>query len=101
MSVEERVVAKIMQDSYEVCYKRNITRSKGLWRAESPLVTSLPIFVLQLLCIILTIRIITLLLKPLRQPRIVAEILVRMCVCVCVYMCVLVSSYYLIDHHQF
>lgn len=63
-------------DKLEVCYKKNITASKGLWRAENALVTSLPQFIFQLFLIILIIRIVTLILKPLRQPRIVAEILV-------------------------
>lgn len=65
----------------QICYTKNLTRSNGLWRAENPLATSLPLFVLQLSLIILIIRIVMLILKPLRQPRIVAEILVSIIVC--------------------
>ncbi len=68
-------------DKFEVCYKKNITGSKGVWRAENALVTTLPQFVLQLFLIILITRIVSLLLKPLRQPRIMAEILVSTCSC--------------------
>jgi hypothetical protein len=66
-------------DKFVVCYKKNITGSKGVWRAENALVTTLPQFVLQLFLIILITRIVSLLLKPLRQPRIMAEILVSTC----------------------
>jgi hypothetical protein len=69
------VIEKI--DKFEACYKKNITGSRGLWRAENALISTLPQFILQLFLIILIIRIVALLLKPLRQPRIMAEILVR------------------------
>jgi hypothetical protein len=73
---ENQWIVNLTVETFEVCYRKNITGSRGLWRAENALVNSLPQFVLQLFLIILIIRIIAFVLKPLRQPRIVAEILV-------------------------
>lgn len=47
-----------------------------MWKAENPLVESLPTFVLQLALTLLTVRLLLLILKPFRQPRFMAEILV-------------------------
>lgn len=77
-------------DKFEVCFRKNITQ-RSLWRGENIMIASLPTFVLQLFCIILIIHIITFVLKPLRQPRIVAEILVS----IYIYM-----LFILLDHHQ-
>ncbi|XP_058075784.1 cation/H(+) antiporter 15-like [Magnolia sinica] len=49
--------------------------SNGIWRGEDPLSYSLPLFVLQLSLIIIVTRTLVFLLKPLRQPRVVSEIL--------------------------
>ncbi|XP_059441419.1 cation/H(+) antiporter 15-like [Corylus avellana] len=74
MAKDEWIVIETI-DKFEACYRKNITGSRGLWRAENALIASLPQFILQLFLIILIIRIVALLLKPLRQPRIMAEIL--------------------------
>ncbi|KAF5464271.1 hypothetical protein F2P56_014360, partial [Juglans regia] len=63
------------EGNFEFCYNKSIIQSNGLWRAENALTSSLPIFVAQLAFIILINRIAVLLLKPLGQPRITAEIL--------------------------
>ena len=59
-----------------MCYVINIVNSQGIWRAENPLVKSLPVFILQVAITLLTFRLLLLILKPLRQPRFIAEILV-------------------------
>ncbi|GJN14745.1 hypothetical protein PR202_gb01601 [Eleusine coracana subsp. coracana] len=47
----------------------------GIWNGGNPLEFSLPLFILQTAIIVATTRILVLLLKPIRQPRVIAEIL--------------------------
>ncbi|XP_022153450.1 cation/H(+) antiporter 15-like [Momordica charantia] len=62
-------------DHSVVCYNSNITHEGSLWRAENPVASTLPVFALQLCLIIFFSRVLIFILKPLRQPPIVAEIL--------------------------
>lgn len=63
-------------NSMVMCFKKTVTHVKGLWRAENALAASLPLLVLQLFVILCVNRILVLALRPLRVPRIAAEILV-------------------------
>nr|XP_034586568.1 cation/H(+) antiporter 15-like [Setaria viridis] len=47
----------------------------GIWQGVNPLEFSLPLFILQTAIIVATTRLLVLLLKPIRQPRVIAEIL--------------------------
>ncbi|WCJ19042.1 cation/hydrogen exchanger 15 [Euphorbia peplus] len=58
-----------------LCYFENITDDKAFWKSENSLISSLPYFVIQLSIMMLLIRIFFLILKPLRQPRFLAELL--------------------------
>ncbi|KAL6013183.1 hypothetical protein ACLOJK_003675 [Asimina triloba] len=58
-----------------VCYTPSMMLSNGMWNGKSPLSFTIPVFVIQLTLIILTSRILVFLLKPFKQPRVVAEIL--------------------------
>ncbi|XP_003566124.2 cation/H(+) antiporter 15 [Brachypodium distachyon] len=58
-----------------VCYSPMMVTTYGIWQGVSPLEFSLPLFILQVTIIVGTTRILVLLLKPLRQPRVIAEIL--------------------------
>lgn len=50
--------------------------SHGVFQGENPLNAALPLVILQI-CLVLTLtRVLAYLLKPLRQPRVVAEIVV-------------------------
>jgi hypothetical protein len=60
-----------------VCYSPMMVTAYGIWQGGNPLEFSLPLFILQTAIIVVTTRILVLLLKPFRQPRVIAEILVR------------------------
>ncbi|KAM5546594.1 hypothetical protein ABKV19_002399 [Rosa sericea] len=62
-------------DNVTVCYLKNISRIDGLWKAENPLLDSLHVLVIQLVLILFVNQVLVFLLRPLRQPRIVADIL--------------------------
>ncbi|XP_043687845.1 cation/H(+) antiporter 15-like [Telopea speciosissima] len=58
-----------------VCYSPNMITTSGIWQGDNPLDFSLPLFILQLTIIVLITRFLVFILKPLRQPRIIAEII--------------------------
>lgn len=60
-----------------ICYDLKVSINNGVWQAEDPVTESFPLFVLQLTVIILISRLLFLVLKPLHQPRLIAEVLVR------------------------
>ncbi|XP_022143960.1 cation/H(+) antiporter 20 [Momordica charantia] len=51
------------------------TASDGVWQGDNPLHFAFPLLILQSTLILLVTRFLTLLLKPLRQPKVTAEIL--------------------------
>ncbi|KAJ8617472.1 hypothetical protein MRB53_013658 [Persea americana] len=58
-----------------VCYAPTLITTNGIWRGDNPLAFSLPLFILQLTLVVLTTRTLVFVLKPLRQPRVIAEII--------------------------
>ncbi|KAL3641013.1 Cation/H(+) antiporter 15 [Castilleja foliolosa] len=58
-----------------VCYAPTMITTNGIWQGDNPLDYSLPLFILQLTLVIVTTRILVFALKPLRQPRVISEIL--------------------------
>ncbi|XP_047053801.1 cation/H(+) antiporter 15-like [Lolium rigidum] len=58
-----------------VCYSPMMIATNGIWQGVNPLEFSLPLFILQVAVIVITTRVLVLLLRPLRQPRVIAEIL--------------------------
>ncbi|XWS44700.1 hypothetical protein CRYUN_Cryun15aG0070300 [Craigia yunnanensis] len=58
-----------------VCYAPTRITTNGVWQGDNPLNYSLPLFILQLTMVIVTTRMLVFILKPLRQPRVVSEIL--------------------------
>ncbi|XP_047939188.1 cation/H(+) antiporter 15-like [Salvia hispanica] len=58
-----------------VCYAPTMISTNGIWQGDNPLDYSLPLFILQLTLVVVTTRILVFALKPLRQPRVVSEIL--------------------------
>ncbi|PKA63169.1 Cation/H(+) antiporter 15 [Apostasia shenzhenica] len=58
-----------------VCYDNNLVTSRGVFLGDDPLSFSLPLLLLELPLIFLTSHAIHLLLTPLRQPRVVTQIL--------------------------
>jgi hypothetical protein len=60
-----------------VCYSPMMITTNGIWQGFNPLEFSLPLFILQTAVIVVTTRLLVLVLRPFRQPRVIAEILVR------------------------
>jgi hypothetical protein len=59
-----------------VCYSPMLVSTNGIWKGINPLDYSLPLFILQMTIIVVMTRILVVLLKPFRQPRVIAEIMV-------------------------
>jgi len=70
-------VTRPKASSTVVCYSPMMITTNGIWQGLNPLEFSLPLFILQTAIIVATTRLLVLLLKPIRQPRVIAEILVR------------------------
>uniref|UniRef100_A0A7N2KYN3 Uncharacterized protein n=1 Tax=Quercus lobata TaxID=97700 RepID=A0A7N2KYN3_QUELO len=64
-----------------VCYAPTMITTNGIWQGDNPLDYSLPLFILQLTLIVVTTRALVFLLKPFRQPRVIAEILFQVSTC--------------------
>ncbi|CAL4953931.1 unnamed protein product [Urochloa decumbens] len=58
-----------------VCYSPMMITTNGIWQGFNPLEFSLPLFILQTAIIVVTTRVLVLVLRPFRQPRVIAEIL--------------------------
>ncbi|CDP20477.1 unnamed protein product [Coffea canephora] len=53
------------------------TSSGGAWQGDNPLHFAFPLLIIQTAIVVLISRVLEFLLKPLRQPKVVAEILVH------------------------
>ncbi|XVF61033.1 hypothetical protein PTKIN_Ptkin08bG0095800 [Pterospermum kingtungense] len=62
-------------DDTVVCYAPTMITTNGVWQGDNPLDYSLPLFILQLTMVVVTTRMLVFILKPLRQPRVISEIL--------------------------
>lgn len=51
--------------------------SEGVWQGDDPLRHSLPLLLLQICLVVVVTRSLAFALRPLRQPRVIAEIIVR------------------------
>lgn len=65
-------------DDTIVCYAPTMITTNGVWQGDNPLDYSLPLFILQLTMVVVTTRMLVFMLKPLRQPRVISEILVSL-----------------------
>ncbi|KAK7396503.1 hypothetical protein VNO78_17554 [Psophocarpus tetragonolobus] len=52
------------------------TSSEGAWQGDNPLSHALPLLIIQIILVLLVSRTLAFVLKPLRQPKVVAEIIV-------------------------
>ncbi|XP_057950232.1 cation/H(+) antiporter 15-like [Malania oleifera] len=57
-----------------VCYSGRIGTNNGLWQGDNPLAPALPIFAQQMIVIITLIRLLRIVFKPLKIPRVIPEI---------------------------
>ncbi|KAG2399453.1 Cation/H(+) antiporter 15 Protein CATION/H+ EXCHANGER 15 [Vigna angularis] len=62
-------------DDYIVCYAPTMITTNGVWQGDNPLDYSLPLFILQLTLVVIATRLFVFILKPFRQPRVIAEVL--------------------------
>ncbi|GMH14968.1 hypothetical protein Nepgr_016809 [Nepenthes gracilis] len=62
-------------ESAIICYAPTMITTNGVWQGDNPLDYSLPLFILQLTLVVVTTRVVVFILKPLRQPQVIAEIL--------------------------
>ncbi|XP_058764964.1 cation/H(+) antiporter 15-like [Vicia villosa] len=62
-------------DAYIVCYAPTMITTNGIWQGDNPLDYSLPLFILQLTLVVAATRMFVFILRPFRQPRVIAEIL--------------------------
>ncbi|CAJ1974785.1 unnamed protein product [Sphenostylis stenocarpa] len=62
-------------DDYIVCYAPTMITTNGVWQGDNPLDYSLPLFILQLTLVVVATRTFVFILKPFRQPRVIAEVL--------------------------
>ncbi|KAK8587677.1 hypothetical protein V6N12_022160 [Hibiscus sabdariffa] len=58
-----------------VCYAPRTLSANGVWRGDNPIDYSIPLVILQMTIVVATSRLLVLALRPLRQPRVVSEIL--------------------------
>lgn len=71
-----------LENKFNVCFVENRTHAATDWQSANPLMRCLPNFMLQLTFIIMFTRVFMIILKPIRQPRFVSEVLV----CICIYL---------------
>ncbi|KAK7410895.1 hypothetical protein VNO78_02100 [Psophocarpus tetragonolobus] len=62
-------------DDYIVCYAPTMITTNGIWQGDNPLDYSLPLFILQLTLVVVATRLFVFILRPFRQPRVIAEVL--------------------------
>ncbi|KAF6145007.1 hypothetical protein GIB67_013358 [Kingdonia uniflora] len=62
-------------DSNGICYASKIATTNGVWDKENPLKSILPLLLMQMMLILGTTRFLVFIFKPLRQPRVISEIL--------------------------
>ncbi|BBN70358.1 cation/hydrogen exchanger 15 [Prunus dulcis] len=70
-----KAAANNSSDGSIVCYAPTMITTNGIWQGDNPLDYSLPLFILQLTMVVVTTRILVIILKPFRQPRVISEIM--------------------------
>jgi hypothetical protein len=58
------------------CMKPMAATSNGVWQHNNPIDFSFPLLVIQIILVLVTTRTLAFLFKPLRQPRVIGEIIV-------------------------
>lgn len=58
------------------------TSSNGVWQGDNPLHFAFPLLIVQTTIVLLVSRSLSFLLKPLRQPKVIAEIIVSVQLCI-------------------
>lgn len=66
-----------MVEANTTCQTPMKTTSEGAWQGDNPLHFALPLLILQICLVVVVTRSLAFVLKPLHQPRVIAEIIVR------------------------
>ncbi|KAK8554409.1 hypothetical protein V6N13_093404 [Hibiscus sabdariffa] len=64
-----------LRNEFTICYNDSKPVSSSHWQSVDPVMTTLPVFLLQLSVLIATSRVFMIFLRPLRQPRFLSELL--------------------------
>jgi len=72
----ESVVIRAANTTAQDCVKLMKTTSNGVWQGDNPMNFALPLLIVQICIVLFVTRTLAFLLKPLRQPRVIAEIIV-------------------------
>ncbi|ERM99916.1 hypothetical protein AMTRI_Chr10g225100 [Amborella trichopoda] len=75
MANQQTVNVSNATDTGLVCYSPTWITTNGIWQGDNPLHYSFPLFTIQLTLVVVATRVLTFLLRPLRQPRVIAEII--------------------------
>ncbi|KAK9092053.1 hypothetical protein Syun_026964 [Stephania yunnanensis] len=67
--------SRYTEDNPMICFKSLSIPSNGMWQGDDLLKYSFPLFLAQIILVVLVIRVLMFVLRPLRQPRVVPEIL--------------------------
>ncbi|KAK9084819.1 hypothetical protein Sjap_025230 [Stephania japonica] len=67
--------SRYVEDNPMTCFKSLSIPSNGMWQGDDLLKYTFPLFLAQVILVVLIIRVFMFLLRPLRQPRVVPEIL--------------------------
>ncbi|XP_027343130.1 cation/H(+) antiporter 15-like [Abrus precatorius] len=57
------------------CYSPVMVTTNGIWQSDNPFNYALPVFILQIILVVTVTRLFVFILKPVRQPRVIAEIM--------------------------
>jgi len=68
-------VANATAHSNSTCTKLMKTSSNGVWQGDNPMDFAFPLLIIQICLVLLVTRTLAYLFKPLRQPRVIAEII--------------------------
>ena len=71
------------------------TASNGVWQGDNPLDFAFPLLIIQTTLILVVTRFLAFLLKPLRQPKVIAEIVVCPYISVSLSLCLLLLLFIL------
>jgi Kef-type K+ transport system membrane component KefB len=71
----ESVVIRAENTTAQDCVKLMKTTSNGVWQGDNPMNFALPLLIVQICIVLFVTRTLAFLLKPLRQPRVIAEII--------------------------
>lgn len=72
-----------MADAMAEALKPMKATSDGVFQGENPLHSALPLAILQICIVVVLTRVLAFILRPLRQPRVIAEIIVSCINCSC------------------